>query len=198
MEWILDMRSWIYLSKKYFKFGLILCDSCWLGAVYRLRTKVLSGFPGIAEGCPVLPRGNWDLETLSYRPTEIQEAGFESRQSNCRASLIVSWNTTLGFLKESNYLVMMWSVRALYFYIPFLTPPWSASVGPSVMSDSGWPHGLWSTRLLCPWDFPDKNTRVGSHSLLQRIFLTQGSNQHLLHFRRILYWMSHLGSPAPP
>ena len=29
-------------------------------------------------------------------------------------------------------------------------------------------------RLLCPWDFPGKNTRVGNHFLLQQIFLTQG------------------------
>ena len=29
-----------------------------------------------------------------------------------------------------------------------------------------WPHGLRSTRLLCPWDWPDKNTGVDSHSLL--------------------------------
>ena len=28
-------------------------------------------------------------------------------------------------------------------------------------------HGLQLTRLLCPWDFPGKNTEVGSHSLLQ-------------------------------
>ena len=32
------------------------------------------------------------------------------------------------------------------------------------------------TRLLCPWDSPGKNTGVGSHFLLQGIFLTQGSN----------------------
>ena len=36
------------------------------------------------------------------------------------------------------------------------------------------------TRLLCPWDFPGKNTGVGCHFLLQGIFLTQGSNLHLL------------------
>jgi len=40
---------------------------------------------------------------------------------------------------------------------------------------------LWSTRLFCPWDFPGKNTGVGCHFLLQRIFLTQGSNPHFLH-----------------
>ena len=37
-------------------------------------------------------------------------------------------------------------------------------------------HGLQPSRLLCPWDFPGKNTGVGCHFLLPRIFLTQGSN----------------------
>ena len=35
-------------------------------------------------------------------------------------------------------------------------------------------------RLLCPWNFPGKNTGVGGHSLLQGIFPTQGSNAGLL------------------
>ena len=35
-----------------------------------------------------------------------------------------------------------------------------------IRSNSLWPHGLWHPRLLCPWDFPGKNTGVGSHSLL--------------------------------
>ena len=29
-----------------------------------------------------------------------------------------------------------------------------------------WPQGLESVRLLCPWDSPGKNTRVGCHALL--------------------------------
>ena len=68
----------------------------------------------------------------------------------------------------------------------------------SVMSNSLPPHRLQPIRLLCPWNFPGKNTRVGCHSLLQGIFLTQGSNLHLL---RLLHWqadslpLSHLGSP---
>ena len=41
-----------------------------------------------------------------------------------------------------------------------------------------------------------KNTEVGSLSLLQRIFPTQESNQGLLHFRQILYQLSHEGSPS--
>ena len=43
---------------------------------------------------------------------------------------------------------------------------------------------LWTQpiRLLCPWDLPSKNTRVSCYFLLQGIFLTQGSNTHLLWF----------------
>ena len=33
----------------------------------------------------------------------------------------------------------------------------------SVASDSLRPRGLWPTRLLCPCDFPGKNTGVGCH-----------------------------------
>ena len=36
----------------------------------------------------------------------------------------------------------------------------------SVVSDSVRPHGLQSTRLLRPWDFPGKSTGVGCHCLL--------------------------------
>ena len=63
----------------------------------------------------------------------------------------------------------------------------------SVVSDTFRPHGLYPTRLLCPWNSPGKNTEVGSHSLLQRILLTQGSNLGLLYFRQILYHLSHQG-----
>ena len=41
--------------------------------------------------------------------------------------------------------------------------------------------GLQLARLLCPWNFPGKNTEVACHFLLQGIFLTPGLNPHLLH-----------------
>ena len=47
-------------------------------------------------------------------------------------------------------------------------------------------------------DSPGKNTGVCCHSLLQRIFLTQGSNPGFLHYRQILYCLSHQGSPYLP
>ena len=46
---------------------------------------------------------------------------------------------------------------------------------------SVWPYGLQPTRLLCPWDFPGKNTGVGCHALFHGIFLAQGSNPCLLY-----------------
>ena len=46
---------------------------------------------------------------------------------------------------------------------------------------------LGTSRLLCPWNSPGKNTGVGSHSLLQGIFPAQGLNLGLLHGRWILY-----------
>ena len=59
--------------------------------------------------------------------------------------------------------------------LPFLSPmhesekqKWSHSV----VSDSSRPHGLQPIRLLCPWDFPGKNTGVGCHRLLHRDIYT--------------------------
>ena len=58
------------------------------------------------------------------------------------------------------------------------------SVSCSVVFNSLWPHRLQPTRLLCPWNSPGKNIGVGCHSLLQGIFLTQGLNPGLLHYRQ--------------
>ena len=45
------------------------------------------------------------------------------------------------------------------------------------------------------WSSPSQNTQVGSLSLLQGIFPTQGLNPGLPHGRRILYQLNHKGSP---
>ena len=44
-----------------------------------------------------------------------------------------------------------------------------------------------------PWNSPGQNTGVGSLSLLQGIFPTQGSNPGLPHCRQILYQLNHKG-----
>ena len=60
----------------------------------------------------------------------------------------------------------------------------------AVVSNSLWPH-----RLYSPWNSLDQNTGVGSCTLLQEIFPTQGLNSGLTHCRQILYQLSHKGSP---
>ena len=69
----------------------------------------------------------------------------------------------------------------------------------SIVSYSLQPHGLYS-----PWNSPGQNTGVGSLSLLQGIFPTQGSNPGLPHCNSILYswstreaWEYWSGSPIP-
>ena len=58
---------------------------------------------------------------------------------------------------------------------------------------------LWigPTRLLCPWNFPSKNTGVGCHFLLQGIFPTQGLNLCLCvpYVGRHSFPLYHLGRP---
>ena len=65
---------------------------------------------------------------------------------------------------------------------------WSESC--SVMSNSLRLHGLYS-----PWNSPGQTTGVGSLSLLQGIFPTQGLIPGLLYCRQILHQLSHKGSP---
>ena len=55
-----------------------------------------------------------------------------------------------------------------------------------VVSDSLQPHGLYS-----PWDSPGQDAGMGSHSVLQGMFPTQGLNPGLPHCMRILYQLSH-------
>ena len=63
------------------------------------------------------------------------------------------------------------------------------------MFNSLHPYGLQPSRFLCSWDSPGKNTRVGCHVLLQRIFLTQGSKLHLL---CLLHWQASSLLLVPP
>ena len=71
--------------------------------------------------------------------------------------------------------------------------PWSPgtiSESCSTVSSSSQPQGLYA-----PWNSPGQNTGVGSLSLLQGVFPTQGSNPGLPHCRWILYQLSYEGNP---
>ena len=54
----------------------------------------------------------------------------------------------------------------------------------------------WTVARLFSWNSTDNNTGVGGNSFLQGIFPTQRSNPCLLHWRWILYRLSHQGNPS--
>ena len=85
--------------------------------------------------------------------------------------------------QETKGKLLEWKIKTFY-----VLKKWSESH--SVVSDSLWPHGLYS-----PWNSPGQNTGMGSHSLLKGIFPTHGSNPGLPHCRWILYQLSHQVSP---
>ena len=70
--------------------------------------------------------------------------------------------TTKNSFYVSSY--KLYIIIYIYIYI-------SESESHLVVYDSLQPHELYS-----PWNSPGRNTRVGSHSLLQGIFPMQGSN----------------------
>ena len=102
------------------------------------------------------------------------------------ASACVYVHTCSFHLAWNNY----WVSHDFVYFIIFGKLVTVKSEHRSVVSDSLWPHGLYS-----PWNSPGQNTGVGSLSLLQGIFPTQGLNPGLLHCRQILYQLSHKESP---
>ena len=67
-------------------------------------------------------------------------------------------------------------------------------VSHSVTSDSLQPHGLSGSSVH--GIFQARIMELGSHVLVQGIFLTQGSNPDLLRSRQILYHLNHQGNPS--
>ena len=74
----------------------------------------------------------------------------------------------------------------IYIYIYIHTHIYGESEICSVVSNSLRPYGLCSL-----WNSLSQNTGVGSFSLLQGTFPTQGLNPGLLPCRQILYQLSH-------
>ena len=73
--------------------------------------------------------------------------------------------------------------------------PKPSTSSPTILPD--WePTRTVAAQAHCPWDSPGENTGVASHFLLQGIFLTQGLNPGLPHYRQILCHLSHQGGPT--
>ena len=109
------------------------------------------------------------ITTMRYHLTRVRMAIIKkTRNSKCRED--VKKRESLGTVGE--------------------TVNWCERESRSLVSDSLRPHGLYS-----PWNSSGQNTGVGSLSLLQGIFPTQGSNPGLPLCRQILYQLSHKKSP---
>ena len=99
----------------------------------------------------------------------------------------------IGDYKYKSYFKIKYTFNFIYLHWGFIRPFCCSFIAKMCLT-LVWPRGLLPSRLLCPWDFPGRNTGVGCCFLLQGIFSTQGSNLCLLYCRRILYQLSRLGS----
>ena len=104
---------------------------------------------------------------------------------------LVIHSTKRGIVLKTDSLELS---HGLCWRISKLTNSESENVSHSLVSHSFWPYELEPARLLCSQNFPGKNIGVGCHSFLRGIFLTQGMSLCLLHWRQILYLLSHQGS----
>ena len=88
-----------------------------------------------------------------------------------------------------------WALPGAQKHVTRHNPPTAVSGGPK--KACRWSHSHLKSSLsrvqlfVIPWNSPGQNTGVGSHSLLQVIFPTQGSNPGLPHCRRNLYQLRH-------
>ena len=116
--------------------------------------------------CPVLTVASWPAYRFLMK---------QVRWSGIPISLRISQFLVIHIIKGFSIVneADIFLEFSCFFYDPMdVGNLISVCVNRSVMPDSLRPHGLQSTRFLCPWDFPGKDTGVGCHFLLQGIFPT--------------------------
>ena len=82
----------------------------------------------------------------------------------------------------SESLNLLWQLKTLVLGATTLTSSYIEKCKVEVLTAQFCPtlcNPMKPARLLYPWDSSGKNTRGGSHSFLQEIFLTQGSHPGL-------------------
>ena len=112
-----------------------------------------------------------------------------SRAQYTAHEFIILYNNTKGRKRKSLYCFISFGL-IFYCYTKM-------KVQVSVMSDSLWPHGLYSS-----WNSPGQNTILQVKILewvafpfLQGIFRNQWLNSGLPHCRQVLYPLNHKGNP---
>ena len=125
---------------------------------------------GVSLPSPIIP-----LETMILKTMFLNV--------NCRL--------TIGLLIETNHKKRFKKKSSKQLHLSLKKTSQSYKNIRHYLHSTNFNHGVQLARFLCPWNSPGKNTRVGSHSLLQEIFPTQGLNPGLPHGRQIFYHLSH-------
>ena len=102
------------------------------------------------------------------------------------------------FKKVARVFATPWTVHSMEFTRPEYWNGWSFHSPGDLPNPGIKPRSpaLQADSLPAEPQGKPKNMGLGSLSLLQQIFQTQESNQGFLHCRRILYQLSHKGSPT--
>ena len=90
-------------------------------------------------------------------------------------------NFWLDFIHSTNFIQCLFYPRYCFLHQTGMVC-FCYLVTKSCLTDSLRPHGLFPTRLLCPWDFPGKHPGGGCHFLFLGILPNQGWNSCLLYW----------------
>ena len=156
------------------------------------------GSQGFRDALHFLSRVPWHVASSSGWPqlhaaclATREEGGLSSLRSNSESPRSGLWwalwiTCPLCGHSSGHYKWGMWKKVKAKVLVAQPRPTLCDPIGCSPPGSSV--HGILQARIL-------ENTGVGCHFLLQRIFLTQGSNLDLLHCREILYCLSLQGRP---
>ena len=157
---------------------------------------------GPGSWCIVLGKSPDKAESHSYHvacsnwqwkwPTQGPTAGWQQVWDN---SSPLTFSPSLQGSSCSPLTLCVFSCSIFFFFLMVFVRFCHSFLKVKVKSLSRvWLFGTRWAVAVHPWDFPGKNTGVGCHFLLQRIFPTQESNPGLSHCRQTLYHLSHQGS----
>ena len=151
-----------------------------VGCHFLLQCMKVKSESEVAQSCPTLS----NLMDCSLPGSSIHGI-FQARVLEWGA---IAFSSNVGATLMKKKLPFWWMMLIIGESI-YVWGKESESESHSAMFDSLWPHGLYS-----PWNSPGQNAGMGSLSLLQGIFPTQGLNPGLPNSRHILYQLSHKGS----